>query len=223
MTRGVWRDPQRYLDAYWSRFPGIWVHGDWASVDDEGYWYLHGRSDDTLNIAGKRIGPAEFESAAVEHPAVVEACAIGVPDPVKGEVAWLYCVAAGSPSAQLATEVAATLRDRDPGQGVCAGAGRVRAGAAEDALGEDRPPRCAGGGAGPRRRATSRRWRIPRCWKISPTHPAAEMLPSLGHERRSSSREDRAGRRSGQQALDRMGDRAEAARAGCQARIHVPG
>ena len=105
MTRGVWRDPQRYLDAYWSRFPGIWVHGDWASVDDEGYWYLHGRSDDTLNIAGKRIGPAEFESAAVEHPAVVEACAIGVPDPVKGEVAWLYCVAAGSPSAQLAAEV----------------------------------------------------------------------------------------------------------------------
>ena len=92
MTRGVWGDPERYLEAYWSRWPGVWAHGDWASVDDDGYWYLHGRSDDTLNIAGKRIGPAEFESAAVGHPAVAEACAVGVPDPVKGEVAWLYCV-----------------------------------------------------------------------------------------------------------------------------------
>jgi len=92
MTRGVWRDPQRYLDAYWSRFPGVWVHGDWASIDEDGCWYLHGRSDDTLNIAGKRIGPAEYESAAVAHPSVVEACAVGVPHAVKGEVAVVYCV-----------------------------------------------------------------------------------------------------------------------------------
>jgi acetyl-CoA synthetase len=92
MTRGVWGDPQRYLDSYWSRWPGVWAHGDWASVDEDGFWYLHGRSDDTLNVAGKRIGPAEFESAAVSHTAVAEACAIGVPDEVKGEVAWVYCV-----------------------------------------------------------------------------------------------------------------------------------
>ena len=57
MTRGFWRDPERYLETYWSRLPGVWVHGDWASVDEDGYWFLHGRSDDTLNIAGKRIGP----------------------------------------------------------------------------------------------------------------------------------------------------------------------
>ena len=57
MTRGFWRDRERYLDTYWRRLPGIWVHGDWASVDEDGYWFLHGRSDDTLNIAGKRIGP----------------------------------------------------------------------------------------------------------------------------------------------------------------------
>jgi acetyl-CoA synthetase len=92
MTRGVWHDPQRYLDAYWSRLPGVWVHGDWASIDEDGYWYLHGRSDDTLNIAGKRIGPAEYESAAVAHPAVIEACAVGIPHEVKGEVAVVYCV-----------------------------------------------------------------------------------------------------------------------------------
>jgi acetyl-CoA synthetase len=91
MTRGIWKDPKRYLDAYWRRLPGIWVHGDWASVDDDGYWYLHGRSDDTLNIAGKRIGPAELESAAVAHAAVAEAAAVGIPHPVKGEVAWVFC------------------------------------------------------------------------------------------------------------------------------------
>ena len=109
MTRGFWHDPERYLDAYWRRFPGVWVHGDWASVDEDGYWFLHGRSDDTLNIAGKRIGPAELESAAVAHPAVAEAAAVGVPHEVKGEVAWIFCVAAPGhePSDELAAEVAA--------------------------------------------------------------------------------------------------------------------
>jgi acetyl-CoA synthetase len=102
MTRGIWRDPERYLDTYWRRFPGVWTHGDWASVDEDGYWFLHGRSDDTLNIAGKRIGPAELESAAVGHPAIAEAAAIGVPHEVKGEVAWLYCVLA--PGADAAPE-----------------------------------------------------------------------------------------------------------------------
>jgi acetyl-CoA synthetase len=108
MTRGIWGDPQRFLDTYWSRWPNLWVHGDWASVDDDGYWYLHGRSDDTLNIAGKRIGPAEFESAAVGHPAVAEACAIGVPDDVKGEICWLYLVA--RPGADATDETLADVR-----------------------------------------------------------------------------------------------------------------
>ena len=91
-TRGFWNNTERYLASYWSRWDDIWVHGDWASIDADGYWYLHGRSDDTLNIAGKRIGPAEFESAAVEHPAVVECAAIGVPDSVKGETVWCFCI-----------------------------------------------------------------------------------------------------------------------------------
>ena len=90
MTRGVWGDDERYLETYWRRFPGVWTHGDWASVDEDGYWFLHGRSDDTLNIAGKRIGPAELESAALDHPSVAEAAAIGVPHEVKGEVAWIF-------------------------------------------------------------------------------------------------------------------------------------
>jgi acetyl-CoA synthetase len=106
-TRGFWRDPERYLATYWRRLPGIWVHGDWASVDEDGYWYLHGRSDDTLNLAGKRIGPAELESAAVSHPAVTEAAAVGVPHEVKGEVAWVFCVLGPGfeASSELETEI----------------------------------------------------------------------------------------------------------------------
>jgi acetyl-CoA synthetase len=113
MTRGIWHDDERYLDSYWRRFPGVWTHGDWASIDDDGYWFLHGRSDDTLNIAGKRIGPAELESAAVAHRAVAEAAAIGVPHDVKGEVAWIFCVLkpTDEPSPALSREVADTVAD----------------------------------------------------------------------------------------------------------------
>ncbi|MGI8775737.1 MAG: AMP-binding protein [Actinomycetota bacterium] len=91
-TRGFWGAPERYLETYWSRWPDVWVHGDWASVDEDGFWFLHGRSDDTMNIAGKRIGPAEFESAAVNHPNVIECAAVGVPDEVKGTAVWCFCI-----------------------------------------------------------------------------------------------------------------------------------
>ncbi len=85
MTHGFWNDPERYEDTYWSALPGLWVHGDWASIDSDGYWFVHGRSDDTIKVAGKRLGPTEFESALVSHPLVAEAVAVGVPDPIKGE------------------------------------------------------------------------------------------------------------------------------------------
>jgi acetyl-CoA synthetase len=113
MTRGIWGDEERYLDSYWRRFPGVWTHGDWASVDEDGYWFLHGRSDDTLNIAGKRIGPAELESAAVSHIAVAEAAAIGVPHEVKGETAWIFCVLRPEvePTPACALEIAAAVTD----------------------------------------------------------------------------------------------------------------
>ena len=101
MTRGIWGDPERYLDTYWRRWPGVWTHGDWASIDEDGYWFLHGRSDDTLNIAGKRIGPAELESAAIGSGVVAEAAAVGIPHEVKGEVAWIFCVA--TPGAEADT------------------------------------------------------------------------------------------------------------------------
>jgi acetyl-CoA synthetase len=94
MTRGFWAEPDdgRYLEAYWRRVPGLWIHGDWAATDADGYWYIHGRSDDTLKVAGKRIGPAEVEACAVAHPAVAAAAAIGVPDELKGEAIVVLCV-----------------------------------------------------------------------------------------------------------------------------------
>ena len=92
MTRGFWKDRQRYIDSYWSRFPDVWVHGDWAAIDNDGLWYILGRSDDTIKIAGKRLGPAEVESVLVAHPQVSEAAAVGVPDSIKGEALVCFCV-----------------------------------------------------------------------------------------------------------------------------------
>jgi len=92
MTRGFWKDKQRYLDTYWSRWENVWVHGDFAAIDADGLWYILGRSDDTLKIAGKRLGPAEVESILVGHPDVIEAAAIGVPDEVKGMALVVFVV-----------------------------------------------------------------------------------------------------------------------------------
>ena len=92
MTRGLYGDPERYLATYWSRWPGVWTHGDWACIDEDGEWFLYGRSDDTIKLAGKRLGPAEVESVLVSHPAVAEAAAVGIPDEIKGEALWAFVV-----------------------------------------------------------------------------------------------------------------------------------
>jgi acetyl-CoA synthetase len=92
MTRGIWNDPQRYLDTYWSRFPGMWYHGDWATVDEDGHWFVHGRADESMNVAGRKVGPAEVEEAMMRHPGVAEAAVIGVPDGLKGEAIVGYAV-----------------------------------------------------------------------------------------------------------------------------------
>ena len=92
MTRGFWQDDERYLATYWSRFPGVWVHGDWAYIADDGLWYVLGRSDDTIKVAGKRLGPAEVESVLVGHRAVAESAAVGVPDELKGEALVCFVV-----------------------------------------------------------------------------------------------------------------------------------
>ena len=92
MTRGFWKDTGRYLDTYWSRWPNVWVHGDFAAIDSDGLWYILGRSDDTIKVAGKRLGPAEVESVLTRNPAVVESAAIGVPHEVKGSELVMFVV-----------------------------------------------------------------------------------------------------------------------------------
>ncbi|MFN8487189.1 MAG: AMP-binding protein [Caldilineaceae bacterium] len=92
MTRGFWQDNQRYLDTYWSRFPDVWVHGDFAAIDEDGLWYILGRSDDTIKVGGKRLGPAEVEAILNAHPAVIESAAIGAPHPIKDQEVVAFCV-----------------------------------------------------------------------------------------------------------------------------------
>lgn len=106
-TRGFLKDPERYIDTYFSRWPQVWYHGDWASVDQDGFWFLHGRSDDTIKVAGKRTGPAEIEAALIEHPAVSEAAVIGVPHQIKGQTPVCFVVLAPGhePSEELREEL----------------------------------------------------------------------------------------------------------------------
>ncbi|MEJ2634560.1 MAG: AMP-binding protein [Calditrichia bacterium] len=92
MTRGFWKNKERYLETYWNRIPGLWVHGDYAAIDEDGLWYILGRSDDTIKVAGKRLGPAEVESVVNAHPVVADSAAIGVPDKIKGEEVVVFCV-----------------------------------------------------------------------------------------------------------------------------------
>ncbi len=106
-TRGLWHDEARYLQTYWSTWPGIWHHGDFASRDADGQWYIHGRSDDTMKIAGKRTGPAEIESLLMATGRLAEAAAVAVPDPIKGSALVVVCVA--KPGARLSTELSAEL------------------------------------------------------------------------------------------------------------------
>jgi acetyl-CoA synthetase len=111
MTRGLRGDPERYLDTYWRRLPGVWCHGDWASVDEDGFWFLHGRSDDTMNVAGKRLGPAEVESVLTLDARVAESAAVGIPDEVKGETIWCFVVPRGEAPATLADELRALVAE----------------------------------------------------------------------------------------------------------------
>ena len=166
MTRGIWGDDERYLETYWRRFPGVWTHGDWASIDEDGYWYLHGRSDDTLNIAGKRIGPAELESAALDHPSV--AGGGGDRRPARGE---------GRDGVDLLRAQAGRRRGRGRDQRrpswPCSARRSRRSGCCSS-------PRCrrhgrprSSGGLYARRRSaripvTSRPWRTPTSWRRSP-------------------------------------------------------
>jgi acetyl-CoA synthetase len=94
MTKSLWEGDERYLDTYWSTFedPPLWDHGDWAQKDEDGFWFLHGRADDVLNVAGRKVGPAEVEGALIEHEAVNAAVAVGAPDDTTGTAVVTYVI-----------------------------------------------------------------------------------------------------------------------------------
>ncbi len=109
MARGFWQETDRYLDTYWRRFENIWVHGDWALKDRDGHWFILGRSDDTLKVAGKRVGPAEVESLLVAHANVTEAAVIGIPDELKGTAMIAFAVAAKEADSDFEAELKALV------------------------------------------------------------------------------------------------------------------
>jgi acetyl-CoA synthetase len=90
MTRGFWKNPSSYLDTYWCRFEGKWYHSDLALIDKEGFWYLLGRVDDVIKVAGHRFSASEIEEILMSHPSVLEAGVVGEPDPVKGQRVVAY-------------------------------------------------------------------------------------------------------------------------------------
>jgi acetyl-CoA synthetase len=92
MTRGFWKDKQRYLETYWTHFENVWRHGDFSAIDEDSLWYILGRSDDTIKVAGKRVGPAEVESILNSHSSVSESAVIGVPHPIKDQEIVGFCV-----------------------------------------------------------------------------------------------------------------------------------
>jgi len=110
MTRGFWKDKQRYMETYWGRFDNVWLHGDFAAIDKDGLWYILGRSDDTIKVAGKRLGPAEVEALLNAHPSVVESAAIAVPDPKKDNAVVGFCVL--KEGVEITEELRKALMDR---------------------------------------------------------------------------------------------------------------
>lgn len=112
MTKGFHKDQERYEQTYWSRFKDTWVHGDWAIENENGYFTITGRSDDVLNVAGKRLGPAEVESVLVEREEVIEAGVIGIPHEVKGEEAVAFVVLKHDPDEELMEELLLHLEQR---------------------------------------------------------------------------------------------------------------
>jgi len=113
MLLTIWKDPDRYVRTYWSKFPGMFYAGDYAVKDEEGYFWILGRADEVIKVAGHRLGTYELESALIQHPAVAEAAVVGVPDPVKGEIPVAYVVLKQGvqPSDQLKAELNNTVRE----------------------------------------------------------------------------------------------------------------
>ena len=112
MTRGFWGDDERFLETYWNRWTDVWVHGDWTSIDGDGCWYVHGRSDDAINVAGRRVGPAEIEEVVMSHSSVSEVAAVAIPDEVKGSSVGCFVVLLRDADSETIGEIGALVEQK---------------------------------------------------------------------------------------------------------------
>ena len=151
MLRGIYGDPERYSATYWGRFPGMYFAGDGAKRDDEGYFWLLGRVDDVMNVAGHRISTIEVEIALVDHPAVAEAAVVGKNDPVTGQAIFAFVtIKAGRPTDRCAGRAScASTWPRSSAPIARPEVPAVHAGPAQDALGQDHAAAAARRGRGP--------------------------------------------------------------------------
>ena len=162
MLRGIYGDPERYKQTYWSRFPGMYFAGDGAKRDEDGYFWLLGRVDDVMNVSGHRLSTTEIESALVSHPAVAEAAVVGGPDPITGEAinAFVILRVGNEPTPELGEELRQHVATKISPIAKPKYAD-VHAGPAEDALRQDHapPPQGHRPGPGARRHDHARRRR----------------------------------------------------------------
>ena len=116
LTKSLWNDDKRYIDNYWNVIKNFWVHGDLASRDEDGHWFLHGRSDDTIKVSGKRIGPSELESAIIKTGKIKEVAAVGIPDEKKGSRIILSVVPLNAKDPDMKEEYLNNLIIKDLGK-----------------------------------------------------------------------------------------------------------
>ncbi len=112
MTIGLLHDDQRYLQTYWSRFENIWFHGDYVFVDTDGLWYMKGRTDDVINVAGHRMGTAEIEHVAISHEKISDAASIAIPDEITGEAIILFVVPEVKLDSNLCDEISVHISEK---------------------------------------------------------------------------------------------------------------
>ncbi len=149
MLRTIYKDPDRYVQQYWSKYPGVYFTGDSARKDEDGYFWIIGRVDDVIKVSGYRLGTAEIESALVSHPAVAEAAAIGLPHEIKGNAIHTYVILkCGLRAERGAGGGAEGARRPRAGPDRQAGEDHLRAATAQDAQRQDHAPRAAGARAG---------------------------------------------------------------------------
>ena len=176
MMRTLYKDDQRYIDTYWSKYPGKYLAGDSARRDEDGYFWVIGRTDDVIKVSGHRLGTAEVESALVSHPAVAEAAAIGLPHEVKGNAIHAFVVLRmGFEGSQ---ELAEDLRKHvsthlSPiAKPDC---DRLHREAAQDPLGQDHAPRAEGPRARPGRGRPHHAGGVTSFTVAEPTKPAGDL------------------------------------------------